>query len=83
MYTSNIKKGDIYSKLEKVVAINILDFIILPLDQIYSKFHIKEEKSGYKLTDVLEIYYLELGKLRHNKYKGFIDKEDPIIKCII
>ncbi len=83
MYTGSIKKGDTYSKLKRCVTINIVDFIILPLEQIYSKFQITEEKTGYRLTDVLEIYYLELEKLRNDKYKQYINRKDPIIQWMM
>ena len=83
MYTGNIQTGDSYSRLKKCVTINILDFKTLPLEKLYSKFHITEDETGYKLTDVLEIYYLELPKLNDEKLKHTIDEDDPIIQWMM
>lgn len=63
MYTNQIKSGDTYDKLKKCIAINIIDFKCIPLDKIHTSFHITEDETGYRLTDVLEIHYLELPKL--------------------
>ena len=40
-------------------------------------------RTGYKLTDVLEIYYLELPKLNDEKLKHKIDEDDPIIQWMM
>ena len=64
MYTSQIASGDTYDKLKKCIAINILDFIRIPIDKIHNTFHLYEDETEHKLTDVLEIHYLELPKLK-------------------
>jgi len=69
MYTNQIKSGDTYDKLKECIAINIIDFKCIPLDKIHTSFHITEDETGYKLTDVLEIHYLELPKLEDDKSK--------------
>lgn len=83
MYTGNIATGDGYSSLKKCVTINILDFVSIPVDKVYSKFHITEDETGYRLTDVLEIYYLELPKLNDEKLQDTIDENDPIIQWMM
>lgn len=80
MFTSNIESGDSYSKLKRCVTINILDFYATTIKKIYSKFHITEADTGEKLTDVLEIYYLELPKLRDSELINTIDDNNPIIQ---
>lgn len=78
MYTSQIKSGDAYDKLKKCVTINIVDFICTPLKKIYSSFHLTEDETKYKLTDILEIYFLEIPKLLN---KNIIkDADDPVVQ---
>ncbi|GCD08987.1 hypothetical protein Ctaglu_06100 [Clostridium tagluense] len=63
MYIEQIKSGDPYDKLKKCITINILDFECTPLNKIHSSYHITDDETGYRLTEVLEIRYLELPKL--------------------
>ena len=83
MYASNIESGDSYSKLKRCVTINILDFYATTIEKVYSKFHITEADTGAKLTDVLEIYYLELPKLRDSQLIDTIDEDDTIIQWMM
>lgn len=83
MYSGNIAKGDNYSKLKKCITINILDFIGTPLDKAYSKYSIKEDETGYRLTDVLEIYYLELPKLDVQEQLSKLDEDDPTLRWML
>ncbi len=77
MYNSQISPGDTYDKLKKCITINIVDFERIPIDKIHTRFHILEDETGYKLTDVLEIHFLELPKL--TKVKSLKDTDDPIL----
>lgn len=63
MYNEQIKSGEPYDKLNKCITINIVDFKCTPLSKIHTSYHITEDESGYRLTEVLEIHYLELPKL--------------------
>lgn len=64
MYTSQIKSGDTYDKLKKCITINILDFECIPLNKLHTSYHITEDETNYRLTEILEIHYLELPKLK-------------------
>ena len=77
MYNSQISPGDTYDKLKKCITINIVDFERIPLDKIHTKFHILEDETLFKLTDVLEIHFLELPKL--SKLDKLKDIDDPIL----
>jgi predicted transposase/invertase (TIGR01784 family) len=77
MYTSQIKSGDFYKKLKKCITINIIDYEFIPLEKIHTKYHLFEDDTRHKLTDVLEIHFLELPKLK--EYKRLKDLDDPII----
>lgn len=80
MYNSQVSPGDTYDKLKKCITINIVDFERIPLDRIHTKFHILEDETGYKLTDVLEIHFLELPKLK--KLDSLKDIDDPILEWL-
>lgn len=72
MYTGQIKSGDTYDKLKKCITINILDFECIPLNKLHTSYHITEDETNYRLTEILEIHYLELPKL----IKDNIEKDE-------
>ena len=78
MYTSQIKPGDTYDKLKKCVTINIVDFKCTPLKKLYSSYHLTEDETGYRLTDILEVYFLEIPKLFDEDIER--DENDPIVQ---
>ena len=78
MYTSQIKPGDTYDKLKKCVTINIVDFKCTPLKKPYSRYHLTEDETGYRLTDIIEVHYLEIPKLSETDIN--IDENDPIVQ---
>jgi predicted transposase/invertase (TIGR01784 family) len=63
MYTSQVKQGDTYDLLQKCVTINIVDFKCTPLKKLHSSYHLIEDETGYRLTDILEVHFLEMPKL--------------------
>jgi len=78
MYTSQIKPGDTYDKLKKCVTINIVDFKCTPIKKLYSSYHLTEDKTGYRLTDILEVHFLEIQKLFDEDIEK--DENDPIVQ---
>ncbi|MGL4761065.1 MAG: Rpn family recombination-promoting nuclease/putative transposase, partial [Sarcina sp.] len=74
MYLENIKKGEDFKSLEKVITINILDFEFLGTESYQSSFHLWEDiEKDYMLTDVVEIHFLELPKFRKKDDKNYKD----------
>ena len=72
MYLENIKQGQDYTSLEKVITINILDFEFLGTTNYQSSFHLWEDiEKDYMLTDIVEIHFLELPKFRNKKNKDY------------
>lgn len=68
LYSDQIKEGESYSKLKKTVTINILDFEYTTLGKYHSVFHLWEDyNKEYRLTDIMEIRFLELPKFRKLK----------------
>ncbi|MGL4774743.1 MAG: Rpn family recombination-promoting nuclease/putative transposase [Clostridium sp.] len=76
MYLENIKQGEDYENLEKVITINILDFEFLGTKNYQSSFHLWEDvEKDYMLTDVVEIHFLELPKFRNKKNKDYREND--------
>ena len=73
MYSKSIKTGQDYSKLEKSIVILISNYELEGLENIekyISKWNIREEEySKIVLTDVMDIYIIELPKFKSYKEK--------------
>ncbi|WCL51382.1 Rpn family recombination-promoting nuclease/putative transposase [Leptospira sp. GIMC2001] len=67
MIRDQLKEGDGYSELRAVYQINLVDFELFPSSDYFSKYSLREEKNPeLRLTDDLEIVFLELPKfLKH------------------
>ncbi|MFT5875407.1 MAG: putative transposase/invertase (TIGR01784 family) [Clostridium sp.] len=78
MYTSQIQPGNTYDMLKKCVTINIVDFECTPLKKLYSCYHLMEDGKGERLTDLIEIRFLEIPKLLDKGIKR--DENDPIVQ---
>ena len=64
MYEGQIEQGDNYNKLERTICINILDFKYLKCDNYHSEYRLKETKTNEQLTDLMELHFIEIPKLR-------------------
>ncbi len=60
---ARIHAGEGYDVLKQCITINIVDFHCTPLNQVHSCYHLTEDRTGHRLTDVLEVHFLELPKL--------------------
>ena len=78
MFTSQVKPGDTYDRLKKCITINIVDFICTPLPKLYSCYHLTEDETGYRLTDILEVHFLEIVKLSDLEISR--DPRDPVVE---
>ncbi len=64
MYYEQLKKGDVYDKLSRTICINLLDFNLLPCDKFHSVYRLKECQTNEELTDLEEIHFIELKKMK-------------------
>ena len=65
IYSRSIVKGEDYSNLNKVITINILDFNYIELEKYHTTFTLREsDNTEYKLTDVLELHFIEMPKFK-------------------
>ena len=73
MYAQGIKQGKDYDELKRTIVILISDYNLEKLKEIpeyVTKWNIREEKYGkIILTDVLELYIIELNKLKNSTLK--------------
>jgi predicted transposase/invertase (TIGR01784 family) len=75
LYADQLNPGQPFGELKKTITINILDFIYVELDAYHTIFHLREDaKPEYKLTDILEIHFIELPKFR----KSQLDMNNPL-----
>lgn len=77
LYLEGIKQGEDYTKLSKVITINLLDFKFLETKDYHSSFHLWEDREkDYMLTDLVEIHFIELPKFRELSSKNY--KEESL-----
>ena len=63
--TSQLRKGEPYTKIHKCIHIGILDFKLYPESKEYfTEFYLMDSREHRRYTDKLEIYVLELPKLK-------------------
>lgn len=84
MYSEQIQNRDNYSKLERTVCINILNFKYLKNDKYHNAYRLKEITSNEELTDLQEIHFIELSKFNEigNKENVDIEKMDALEKWL-
>ena len=78
LYNGQIKSGETYDKLKKCITINIVDFVCNPLKKLHTSYHVIENETGHRLTDILEVHFLELPKLLKEDIEK--NENDPIVE---
>lgn len=75
VYRNLLKKGMAYKNLQPVIAINILNFDLFDqTERFHTSYHLYEDEGRFKLTDVMEFHFIEMGKLIKDWKE---DKLDP------
>ena len=67
MYTQQLAEGESFADLKKCITINIMDYNFPLVNKVHSVYHVVEDENGSRLTDVLEIHFLDLEKLRNGQ----------------
>ena len=74
LYEEQLGDGDRYDKLCRTVCINILDFKYLKNDRFHNGYRLKEIETNDELTDLEEIHFIEIPKLKKiNSEKDIVD----------
>jgi predicted transposase/invertase (TIGR01784 family) len=88
-YIEGIDAGQGYQEVPAVVAINILDFSYLPIDEFHTSYHLWEDRhKDFLLTKAEEIHFIELSKFRKlavkdiagtplHRWLSFLDPRTP------
>lgn len=83
MYEGQLSEGDSYDKLTRTVCINILDFKYLKTDKFHTGYRLKEIETNEELTELEEIHFIELPKLKEkNDDEEIVDVLEAWIKFI-
>lgn len=64
MFSSQLSRNEDYSLLNKVICINILDFIMEDEKEAHSKYVLMNPKTQKELEDTVELHFVQL-KLSH------------------
>ncbi|MGP1439808.1 MAG: Rpn family recombination-promoting nuclease/putative transposase, partial [Treponema sp.] len=67
IYIEEFRQGEDYTRLHKCITINIVGKGFELSDKIHSKYILKEEDSNKKLTDMIEMHFLNLEKAKEIK----------------
>ena len=62
LHSVSLMKAECYKDLMPAIAINILDFNFLPFEKPHSMYSLYDQENMHRLTDVLEIHFLEVPK---------------------
>jgi len=77
LFVGQLQSGQDYVELKKTIAIDILNFNLLPTLRYHSVYHLWEDRERHQLTDMLELHFLELPKVG----KGRLD--DPLVAWLL
>ena len=78
MYAGQLKSGEVFDKLKKCITVNIVDFKCTDIKKLHTVYHITEDEVHSRLTEMLEIHFLELGKLFDEGVR--INEDDPVVQ---
>lgn len=79
LYVEKFKVKADYNQLTKTITINILGFSSLEKDSFHSSYHIYEDQSKRRLSDDLEIHFIELPKFK----KEMKDLTNPLHRWLL
>ena len=67
LYEGQLENGENYQKLSRTICINLLDFDLLNHDKFHSVYRLKDCETNEELTDVMELHFIELKKIKDVK----------------
>jgi predicted transposase/invertase (TIGR01784 family) len=80
-FRQGIGEGEDYRDLPDVIAVNIINFPYIGLDEVHTSFHIYEDgHREYKLTDALELHFIDMTRFRKLAGKN---KDDPLHRWLL
>ena len=67
LYEGQLENGENYQKLSRTICINLLNFNLLNHDKFHSVYRLKDCETNEELTDVMELHFIELKKMKDVK----------------
>ena len=67
LYEGQLENGENYQKLSRTICINLLDFNLLNHTKFHSVYRLKDCETNEELTDVMELHFIELKKMKDVK----------------
>lgn len=68
LFAGQAAPGDYYGDLGKTIGISLLDFRLFnDRTDLHSTYRLYDESHGHRLTDLLEVHFIELVKFRQDK----------------
>lgn len=64
LYEGQLENGENYQKLSRTICINLLDFNLLNHSKFHSVYRLKDCETHEELTDVMELHFIELKKMK-------------------
>ena len=64
MYVATLKEGQNYRDTKPVITINLLGYNFLPQDKPHNIYGVYDKATGHKLTDRLELHFIEIKKAK-------------------
>jgi predicted transposase/invertase (TIGR01784 family) len=76
LYSTALEAGKDYKNLPNVITINILDYdySFIKLDRFHTTFHLWEDRERYKLTEAIEVHFIEMLKFRKLESKDIVNE---------
>lgn len=72
-FSNQLESGEYYDELKRTVSITVSDFKIFKKDgRFWRKFHITDDETHEKMTDLFEMAFFELPKMLK------VDENNPI-----
>jgi len=83
MFIENFKEGQPYTSLNKCITISLVAEGFKLHNNIHTRYHLLEEGSHTKLTDLMEIHFLNLSLTRiKNRYEHADSKKQKLINWL-
>ena len=64
LHHNALKRGDSYQQLKPAISINLLRYNFLPQKNAHTMYGLYERETHHRLTDVIEIHFLEVLKYK-------------------
>lgn len=67
LYEGQLESGENYQKLSRTICINLLNFNLLNHNKFHTVYRLKDCETNEELTDVMELHFIELKKMKDIK----------------